>query len=69
MLQEEDDDEHNGSNEEQSEQVEIDKKAPIAISGDNAYIVWLTKTPRTTILNYYLDHLMITESHLQIRSI
>jgi hypothetical protein len=35
--EEEDDDENNGGNE---EQVEIDKKAPIAISGDNAYIVW-----------------------------
>ncbi|MGH9986924.1 MAG: hypothetical protein ACRD8W_23515 [Nitrososphaeraceae archaeon] len=41
VLQEEEDDvENNGGNEEQIEQVEIDKKAPIAISGDNAYIVW-----------------------------
>ncbi|MGC1133909.1 MAG: hypothetical protein WA941_13870 [Nitrososphaeraceae archaeon] len=70
VLQEEDDDENNGSNEEQSEQIEIDKKAPIAISGDNAYIVWFNdqNTPNN-ILNYYLDHLMIADSHLQIRSI
>jgi hypothetical protein len=47
VLQEDDDDENNGGNEEQTEdddgireQVEIDKKAPIAISGDNIYIVW-----------------------------
>jgi hypothetical protein len=39
VLQE-DDDENNDSNEEQIEQVEIDKKAPIAISGENVYIVW-----------------------------
>ena len=39
VLQE-DDDENNGGNEEQIEKVEIDKKAPIAISGDNVYIVW-----------------------------
>ena len=38
VQQEEDDNENTGGNEE--EQVEIDKKAPIAISGDNVYIVW-----------------------------
>jgi hypothetical protein len=38
VQQEEDDNENNGDNDE--EQVEIDKKAPIAISGDNVYVVW-----------------------------
>jgi hypothetical protein len=70
VLQE-DDDENNSGNEEQIEKVEIDKKAPIAISGDNVYIVWFNdqNTPNTTILKYYLDHLMMAESHLQIGSI
>ena len=47
LQEEEDDDENNGGNEEQTEdddgireQVEIDKKAPIAISGEYVYIVW-----------------------------
>ena len=38
VQEEEDDNENTGGNEE--EQAEIDKKAPIAISGDNVYIVW-----------------------------
>jgi hypothetical protein len=38
VQQEEDDNENNGDNDE--EQVEIDKKASIAISGDNVYVVW-----------------------------
>ena len=38
MQQEEDENENTGGNEE--EQVETDKKAPIAILGDNVYIVW-----------------------------
>jgi hypothetical protein len=38
VQQEEDENENTGGNEE--EQVEIDKKAPIAILGDNVYIVW-----------------------------
>ena len=33
-------DENTGGNEDQIGRVEIDKKAPITISGDNAYIVW-----------------------------
>ena len=45
MLQEEDnedneDNENTGGSEDQIGRVEIDKKAPIAISGDNVYIVW-----------------------------
>jgi hypothetical protein len=45
VLQEENDgdnenDENTGGNEDQIGRVEIDKKAPIAISGDNVYIVW-----------------------------
>lgn len=37
VQQEEDDNENNGDNE---EQVEIDKKAPVAVSDDNVYVVW-----------------------------
>jgi hypothetical protein len=38
--EEDDDDENTGNNGEQIERAEIDKKAPIAISGDNVFIVW-----------------------------
>jgi hypothetical protein len=40
VQQEEDDDENTGDNGEQIERAEIDKKAPIAVSGDNVFIVW-----------------------------
>jgi hypothetical protein len=40
VQEEEGDDENNGDNGEQIERAEIDKKAPIAISGDNVFIVW-----------------------------
>ena len=40
VQEEEDDDENTGDNGEQIERAEIDKKAPIAISGDNVFIVW-----------------------------
>ena len=42
MLQEEDNsnDNDNNNDEELDEQIEIDKKAPIAVSGKNVYIVW-----------------------------
>ena len=42
MLQEEDneDNENTDDDQDQKGRVEIDKKAPIAISGDNVYIVW-----------------------------
>ena len=47
VLQEDD----NANDEEElDEQIEIDKKAPIAISGDNVYIVWFNdqNTPNNT---------------------
>jgi hypothetical protein len=37
LQEEEDDNENNGDNE---ERVEIDKKAPVLISGNNVYVVW-----------------------------
>jgi hypothetical protein len=37
VQQQEDDNENNGDNE---ERVEIDKKAPVVISGNNVYVVW-----------------------------
>jgi hypothetical protein len=40
VQQEEDDDENTGDNGEQIERAEIDKKAPIAVLGDNVFIVW-----------------------------
>ena len=38
--EEDDDDENTGDNGEQIERAETDKKAPIAVSGDNVFIVW-----------------------------
>jgi hypothetical protein len=40
VQEEDDDDENTGDNGEQIERAETDKKAPIAISGDNVYVVW-----------------------------
>jgi hypothetical protein len=40
VQEEEDDDENTGDNGEQIERAETDKKAPIAVSGDNVFIVW-----------------------------
>ena len=40
MLQEDNANQNNNDDEELDDQIEIDKKAPIAISGDNVYIVW-----------------------------
>ena len=40
VLQEDNANQNNNDDEELDDQIEIDKKAPIAISGDNVYIVW-----------------------------
>jgi hypothetical protein len=40
VQEEDDDDENTGDNGEQIERAETDKKAPIAVSGDNVFIVW-----------------------------
>ena len=40
VLQEDDNSNNNDNDQELDEQIEIDKKAPIAVSGKNVYIVW-----------------------------
>lgn len=40
VLQEDNANQNNNDDEELDDQIEIDKKVPIAISGDNVYIVW-----------------------------